>query len=168
MGAMTMRLPKYDDAPAMAYSENVVGQVASRTIVAIILYRGRHMGLFRRSGSVGHDAGLWHCITGYLDSGVTPAEQAHIELAEEAGLKAQDIDALVPCTELDLSDRAGRLWKVHTFCAQTRCRLLRLNWEHDAYRWVQPQRLHFVTDRVEWLNDVMQAVTSRTDIATVP
>ncbi|WP_234422396.1 hypothetical protein, partial [Streptomyces sp. NRRL F-6674] len=34
-----------------------------RQVVAVILmWRGR-IGLFKRSGSVQHDAGLWHCIT---------------------------------------------------------------------------------------------------------
>ena len=43
-----------------------------RAVVAVVVeWRGR-IALFKRSQSVGHERGLWHCITGYLEPGVPP------------------------------------------------------------------------------------------------
>ncbi len=63
---------------------------AGREVVAVVLtWRGR-VGLFKRSGAVGHDAGKWHCISGHVDSGAGPYRQAVQEIWE-ATAKALDI-----------------------------------------------------------------------------
>lgn len=139
-------------------------------VVAVVLgWRGR-IGLFKRSREVGHDAGLWHCITGYLDIGDatdsadTTAEedlaraQALLELFEETGVAVGDLVDFRSGPVLELADARGDHWRVHTFRAETERRHLRLNWEHDTYRWVSPQSVARFDGQVPWLRDVMAEV----------
>jgi 8-oxo-dGTP pyrophosphatase MutT (NUDIX family) len=133
-----------------------------RDVVAVVLgWRGR-VGLFKRSALVGHDQGLWHCITGYVDGADFPGaarRQALVELYEETGLAVADLDALEPGPVLTLSGGGG-LWNVHTFSAATSQRRLALNWEHESYRWVRPSAVSRFCGRVPWLTDVLRAVES--------
>lgn len=131
---------------------------AARQVVAIILVRRGRLGLLRRSARVGHDAGAWHCVTGFLDAGIRPSRQARVELFEETGLGPADIRSLSPGPVLDLPDRrGGRPWSVHTFLAGCRRRRLTLNWENDAYRWARPVDLTRLDGQVPWLIDVVRA-----------
>ena len=129
-----------------------------RAVVAVVLsWRGR-IGLFKRSSSVGGGAGMWHCITGYLEDGAEPAEQALAELCEEAGLSREDVLELEPCGVLQLLDGAGDTWLVHAFRARTERRRLALNWENVAYRWVPVKSVPRFDGQVSWLRDVLDQV----------
>jgi ADP-ribose pyrophosphatase YjhB (NUDIX family) len=129
-----------------------------RVVVAVVLtWRGR-IGLFKRSATVSGGAGLWHCITGFVDEGLHPAEQALAELREEAGISAVELLALEPCRVLDLRGADGEMWQVHTFKAATERRRLDLNWEHDSYRWVPVRSVPRFDGQVPWLRDVLEAV----------
>lgn len=129
----------------------------SRTVVAVVLsWRGR-IGLFKRSSLVDGGAGLWHCITGYLEHGAEPADQALSELREEAGLLPEEVLALEPGGVLELADGRGDVWRVHTFRARTERRRLALNWEHVAYSWVPAKAVPRFDGQVSWLGDVLEA-----------
>jgi ADP-ribose pyrophosphatase YjhB (NUDIX family) len=128
-----------------------------RVVVAVVLeWRGR-IALFRRSQQHSHDGGLWHCISGYVEPGVTPERQVMDELSEEAGLQAEDLGYLQHGPELVLTDASGASWRVFTFRAMTNIRRLRLNWEHDSYRWTSPHKWRRFTNRVSWLDEVLRA-----------
>lgn len=128
-----------------------------RTVIAAVVEWQGRIGLFRRSRSLCHDSGLWHCITGFVEPGVTPQQQALDELSEEAGLQAEDLLDLRQGPVLVLVDGSGTPWRVHTFTAVTSRRRLRLNWEHDCYRWTAPQKAKRFTNRVTWLGTVLNA-----------
>lgn len=127
-----------------------------REVVAIILTYNGCVGLFKRSRSVSSDPGKWHCITGFVDKGVSPLSQVFVELREEVGLEVQDIDSLVSGDALDLDDRHGGRWRIHTFLASTKRRRLQLNWEHISYRWVPFHRLSGFDGQVDWLANVLE------------
>ncbi|MDQ8702521.1 NUDIX domain-containing protein [Streptomyces sp. LHD-70] len=129
-------------------------------VVAVVLtWRGR-IGLFKRSRDVGHDAGHWHCITGHLDNGDSAHAQALLELFEETGIPAAELTDFRPGPVLELPDARGHCWRVHTFRAGTTRRKLRLNWEHDAYRWVRPQDVPRFDGQVPWLRNVLEAIAA--------
>ncbi|MET3934533.1 NUDIX domain-containing protein [Arthrobacter sp. OAP107] len=134
-------------------------------IAAVIQWRGR-IALFRRSRRPSHDSGLWHCITGFLEAGATPEQQALEELFEEAGLQAKDLQALRQGRDIVVADGSGTPWLVHTFTVLTSRRRLKINWEHDSYRWTDPRKAKRFTNRVTWLDSVLDATGHGT--ATVP
>jgi ADP-ribose pyrophosphatase YjhB (NUDIX family) len=130
---------------------------SSRRVVAVVVeWRGR-IALLRRSDTVDHDCGRWHCVTGYIEDGVSPEQQALDELYEETALGLADLDALEAGNVLLLPDDRGRLWQVHTFRAVTRQRRLTLDGEHNAHRWVRPADVARFGNRVAWLDDVLAA-----------
>lgn len=133
-----------------------------REVVAVVVqWRGR-IALFRRSQSVGHERGLWHCITGYLEAGATPRQQALTELEEEAGLTLGDLAAVQPADQLLISDDDGNPWLVHAYTAVTTRRRLTINDEHDAYRWTVPAKISRFSNRVPWLDIVLQCTLPQT------
>ena len=145
--------------PPAPASENDIrtGIPPERIVVAAVIeWRGR-IALFRRSRLIRHDSGLWHCISGFVEPGVTPEEQVIAELFEEAGLHAEDISDLRHGPALVLTDGCGASWLVHTFTAVTDRRRLCLNWEHDSYRWTTAQKGKRFANRVSWLEDVLGA-----------
>lgn len=132
-------------------------QSARHSVVAVVIKRHGKIAMLKRSRAVGHDRGRWHCVTGYLESGASPREQALLELAEETGLIDADLLELGPGEELRLKDESGATWTVHTFTAITSKRRLSLDWEHEACRWTQPQKTARFTNRVPWLDLVLKA-----------
>lgn len=128
-----------------------------RVVVAVVLTCRGRTALLRRSQEVAHDRGLWHCVTGYVEPGCTPYEQALTEVHEETGLGAVDLVSVTPGGVLELADQHGRTWQVHTFTAETAVRRLVLDREHVAYRWLCPQDLAVLGGTVDWLADVLAA-----------
>lgn len=140
-----------------AGGERAPAEGPPRTVVAVIVeWRGR-IALFKRSQSVGHDRGLWHCVTGYLEPGTSPEEQAFRELREETGLAENDLVGFRQGTPLLLPDSHGSPWLVHTFTASARNRRLSVNDEHDTFRWVAPSKIRRFSNRVTWLDQVLGA-----------
>lgn len=125
-------------------------------IAVVIEWRGR-IALFKRSGLLGHDSGLWHCITGYMEAGATPRQQTLEELSEETGLQAKDLLELRQGPDLVVADELGTPWLVYTFTAVTSRRRLEINWEHDSYRWTNPDKAKRFINRVTWLDNVLEA-----------
>lgn len=137
---------------------------APREVVAVVVeWRGR-IALFKRSQSVGHERGLWHCITGYLEPGASPQQQALAELEEEAGLTVQDLASFTPADQLIISDDDGNPWLVHTYTAVSVRRRLTINDEHDAYRWTAPSKISRFFNRVPWLDTVLQGTLPQTAV----
>lgn len=131
----------------------------SRTVVAVLMFRHGQLCLLRRSQAVSSDQGKWHCVTGFVDSGVDPQGQALVEICEETGLAATDLDDLSAGPVLDLLDPAGHTWRIHVFTAQVQRGELALNWEHDAACWVSWPSAVATLALVPWLTDLVDAVT---------
>lgn len=125
-------------------------------VAAVLQWRGR-IALFRRSRGPGHDSGLWHCITGFLEAGATPEQQTLEEIFEETGLQSKDLQAIHQGADLVVADGSGAPWLVHTFTVFTTRRRLKINWEHETYRWTDPRKAKRFTNRVIWLDKVLDA-----------
>jgi 8-oxo-dGTP pyrophosphatase MutT (NUDIX family) len=132
-----------------------------RAVVAVIVQWRDRIALFKRSQTVGHDRGRWHCITGYLESGASPEEQAITELREETGLTKNDLIGFRPGAPLLLTDHDGNPWLVHTFTAVTPRRRLTINDEHDDFRWAASSKVRRISNRVAWLDQVLEAAKAR-------
>jgi 8-oxo-dGTP pyrophosphatase MutT (NUDIX family) len=130
-----------------------------RCVVAVVIECHGSIALFKRSRSVRHDSGLWHCITGFVEHGISPQQQAIEELFEECGLEVGDLLMLRRGPSLVLADELGKgePWLVHTFTAITARRRLRINWEHDSFRWTRPDKVRRFFNRVSWLETILDA-----------
>lgn len=96
--------------------------------------------LVRRSDRVGTYRGAWAGISGFVESGVTPLEQAYTELREEASLVPEDVQLLRAGTPLAVLDESiGRAWVVHPFLFWLEdAERVRTDWEAVAHQWIAP------------------------------
>ncbi len=130
---------------------------SSHAVVAIVIECRGQIAMLKRSQLLGHDRGLWHCISGYLERGATPRQQALEELFEETGILATNLLDFRSGPVLVIHDDDGKPWLVHTFTAVTSQRRLEIDWEHDSYRWTAPGKVKRFADRVPWLDSVLHA-----------
>lgn len=137
-------------APSCAYS------LAPRQIVASVLTSQSQIALFKRSQRVSGDCGLWHCITGFIDSATSPLEHAKGEIKEEAGINSSQL-SLVNSGLICLDDQGGNSWKIHVYHFETATRKLKTNWEHDAAIWSHLDELD-TFETVSWLPDIIEAL----------
>ena len=85
---------------------------------------------------------------------MSPLEQALTEIDEETGL-ARDAASLVaapPPIRIERPEQ-GWVWIIHPFLFDVAAPDLRLDWEHDDYRWIDPSELA-TTDCVAWVRSV--------------
>ncbi|MGO4470817.1 NUDIX domain-containing protein [Arthrobacter sp. 2RAF6] len=141
--------------------EDCITVCPPRAVVAVIVRWRNRIALFRRSQTVGYDRGRWHCITGYLEPGASPEDQACVELREETGLTQNDLIGFRQGAPLRLLDQEGNPWLVHTFTAVTERRRLTINDEHDGFRWAEPSRVKRFSNRVPWLDQVVEAANDQ-------
>ncbi|MET0378402.1 MAG: NUDIX domain-containing protein [Spongiibacteraceae bacterium] len=146
---------------ALTENQPTPGSQHCSRVVAAVLTRQNRICLFQSSNLVSGDAGLWHCITGYLPHGVDPDTQVLTEIEEESGIN---------CSELTLRKRAvielmasnQHRWEIHAFHFDSSTESIMLNWEHTAYSWVEPKTLSGHAT-VHWLDDILQILSVQID-----
>ncbi len=109
------------------------------TVTAFIRREGRIL-LLRRSAEVRSFAGLWHGVSGTVET--EPLDQARVETAEETGLSDRDLVLRAQGIPFTVADqRPGRSWRVFPLLFDWKneaSAVMKLNWENDAWRWVEP------------------------------
>lgn len=99
--------------------------------------------LVRRSERVRTYRGAWAAISGYLEAGVTPLDQAYTELREEASLDQADVALLRQGEPLSVTDTgAGLNWVVHPFLFRLLApEKIVTDWEATDSQWVAPAEI---------------------------
>jgi 8-oxo-dGTP pyrophosphatase MutT (NUDIX family) len=129
-------------------------ELLERAVVACFLRHGGRICLSKRSQAVGSAQGRWHCISGFVEPGIDPLEQAVAEIAEETGLVGDAVRLAVAGAPLRIERPSqGWVWVIHPFLFDSASSVLRLDWEHDDYRWIEPSELE-TSDVVPWLTAV--------------
>ena len=137
-------------------------ELLERPVVACFLRHGDKICLLKRSQAVDSAPGRWHCISGFVEPGVEPLEQALAEIGEETGLEGEAIQlvAAPPPIRIERPSQ-GWVWIIHPFLFDAASAELRLDWEHDDYRWIDPSELA-ASESVSWLSLVWAALAPRT------
>jgi 8-oxo-dGTP diphosphatase len=118
----------------------------------LILLRSRHVRTFK---------GVWGAVSGMIDNGRNPDEQALVEIEEETGLTASDIQ-LSKKSEPQIIDDADRNLRkiVYPFLFHVLNRhKIRINWEHTEFKWIKPADLGDYTTMPE-LKETLERVLS--------
>ncbi len=105
--------------------------------------------LAQRSQRVRTYRGAWGAISGYVEPGVTPLDQAYTELHEEVRLERPDLTLLRTGAPLPFTDESiGQAWVVHPFLfAATPAALEKMqsDWEATETRWFAPNEFANLT-----------------------
>jgi 8-oxo-dGTP diphosphatase len=111
-------------------------------VTSFLEYDGRIL-LLRRSTRVSTYQGRWAGVSGSIDAGHTPEQQARIEIREETGLTDAEVELLAVGDPVVFDDAAlGQHWIVHPFrFAVRQPERIRIDWEHVEQRWVAPAEL---------------------------
>lgn len=99
--------------------------------------------LVRRSTRVGSYNERWAGISGFIEKGVTPEEQAYTEIREETKLQRDQVRMLRRGAVVEYKDAAiGRHWYIHPFLFEVLTPdAISLDWEAEEMRWIIPSEL---------------------------
>ena len=117
--------------------------ISTRSVVTSFLEHEGKILLLRRSDQVHTYQGRWAGVSGSIEAGRTPEQQARVEILEETGLTDQDVRLVAVGEPLLVDDPDGaRRWLVHPFrFLVLNPEHIRLDWEHVEMRWIDPTDL---------------------------
>ncbi len=130
-----LRLRSEEDLPAASQRRPVV--------TAFLIRRddSPKVLILRRSGRVGTYRGRWAGVSGYLEPGTHPLQQALQEISEEVGLDPSRVRLVAQGQPLPVDD-GDNLWLVHPFIFEVPTDFEpSLDWEHTEACWVSPEEL---------------------------
>lgn len=96
--------------------------------------------LVRRSQRVGSYQGAWAGVSGFVEPGVSPRNQAYTELREETALNADNVHLLRTGQTVRVDDESlGRHWVVHPFLFEVLAPdRIQTDWEATEVQWIAP------------------------------
>jgi 8-oxo-dGTP diphosphatase len=99
--------------------------------------------IVQRSQRVGSYKARWAAISGFLETGVTPDEQAYTEIREETGLQSKQVHMLKRGVVVEHEDASiGRHWYIHPFLFEVLTpKAITLDWEAIKMRWIVPSEI---------------------------
>lgn len=97
----------------------------------------------RRSQRVGSYHERWAGISGFVEEGVTPDEQAYTEIREETGLQRDQVHMRKRGAIVEYQDASiGRHWFIHPYLFDAlNPDAIRLDWEATEMRWIARSEL---------------------------
>ena len=124
------------------------GQLRPTHVVSCFLLRNDmdqpRLLIVQRSGRVGSYNARWAGISGFLETGVTPEEQAFTEIREETGLQGEQVRMLKRGEVIEYEDASiERHWYIHPFLFEVYApEAITLDWEAVEMRWIMPSEMH--------------------------
>lgn len=99
--------------------------------------------ILKRSARVGTYQARWAGVSGFIEPGVSAAQQAWQELQEEVGITPEEATLLKEGAMVVIDDdKLGRRWYVHPFrFVITDRSKITLDWENIEFRWVEPEQI---------------------------
>ena len=120
----------------------VVMQPKKINVVTVFLEHDRKILLLRRSQKASTMKGLWAGISGYIENN-DALTQALKEIEEETGLSNKKLNLLHVGQPLEVVefDNPDTVWVVHPYLFHSNTSLIRIDWEHDEVRWINPNEI---------------------------
>jgi 8-oxo-dGTP pyrophosphatase MutT (NUDIX family) len=132
-----------------------------RPVVTSFLSNGDAYIILLRSDKVSSYQGKWAAVSGSIEEGETVLEAAFREIKEETGIPSHRLCYRARARESDILYGAFT-WRVHPLLFECDTRDVRLDWEHNDYRWVTRSELAGY-DTVPALVESLDAVRKRSD-----
>lgn len=121
--------------------------------------------IVQRSQRVGSYNARWAGISGFLETGVTPDQQAYTEIREETGLQGEQIHMLKRGKVIEYEDASiGRHWYIHPFLFEVRTPdAIALDWEATSMRWIVPSEIQAI-QTVPKLDEAYKSAAAGEDV----
>jgi len=114
----------------------------SHVVTCFLEHDGKIL-LLQRSDRVGSYTARWAGISGFIESGAEPLDQAWQEISEEASLEREQLELIQigPILAV-LDEKLGRKWMVHPFRFKVQNpELVKIDWEHNQCKWIDPEEI---------------------------
>ena len=129
----------------------------SRVVTVFLMHEGKVL-ILRRSDKVRTMKHRWAGISGYIEGNENVLERAYKEVGEETGFSSKEIEFVKIAEPLEVPDKElDTLWIVHPYLFKTSKTAVKLDWEHDQYRWIEPAEITSY-DTVPMLKETLQSV----------
>lgn len=113
----------------------------SKTVTSFLQYQDKIL-ILKRSSELFLYPNHWNGISGFVGSKESFKKRALIEIEEETGIKAQDLELTKEGQPYRIVDKKiDKVWFSHPLLFKTKTRKIKLDWEHQAYKWIKPQEL---------------------------
>lgn len=108
---------------------------------------GTRILIVQRSQRVGSYHEHWAGISGFVEPGVSPDEQAYTEILEETGWQRDQVRMLRRGAVVEhIDEELGRHFFVHPFLFEAQAPdQIKTDWEALQYRWIKPDELRTYT-----------------------
>ena len=127
-------------------------------VVTSILTKDGKILLLKRGQRVSTYRGKWAGVSGYLEENETLLERAIREIEEETGLSREEVKLLKQGEIMEFVDEnTGRTWRIHPFLFKSDREEIKIDWEHEEYRWIEREKLKEY-DTVPKLEDVIDSL----------
>lgn len=112
-------------------------------IVTCFLEHDNRILILQRSDQVGTYTQRWAGISGYIEHGISPLDQAYQEIIEEAGLERGQLELIKIGESVEVPDeKLHKKWIVHPFRFRiSDPGLVKIDWEHNEARWIKPDEI---------------------------
>ena len=136
----------------------VIMQPKKINVVTVFLEHDRKILLLRRSQKASTMKGLWAGISGYVENN-DALTQALKEIEEETGLSNKKLNLLHVGQPLEVVefDNPDTVWVVHPYLFHSNTSLIRIDWEHDEVRWINPDEIQSY-ETVPKLKETLESV----------
>ena len=114
---------------------------AIKVVSCFVTCKGRVL-ILKRSQRVRTYRGRWATVSGYLEKGEDSLDRAFRELREEVDLPKEDVELVKIGEPISVDDSESNLnWIVYPFLFNSKTKVVRIDWEHDEYKWINPEDL---------------------------
>ena len=123
--------------------------------------------IVRRSQRVGSYNARWAGISGFVEPGVTPDDQAYTEIREETGLQRDQLRRLKRGAVIEHADASlNRHWYIHPYLFEVLTPdAIKLDWEATEMRWIAPSELANY-ETVPKLKEAYESAVNGEDVST--
>jgi 8-oxo-dGTP pyrophosphatase MutT (NUDIX family) len=133
-------------------------------VVTCILENKGKILILKRSNLVGTYRGLWGGVAGFVEELEDPYDTAIKEIREEVGIGINELTLLrkeEPVEFIDIYEGKRYEWVVYPFLFHVdHAELVRIDWEHEEYRWIYPSDLKKY-DTVPQLEEVVEQLCGK-------
>lgn len=114
----------------------------SHVVTCFLEHDGKIL-LLQRSARVGSYTACWAGISGFIEMGLEPLDQAWQEISEEAGLGREHLELVKEGDTLEVTDeKLEKKWVVHPFRFKVRNPdQVKIDWEHTQFKWTDPEEI---------------------------
>ena len=128
-------------------------------VVTVFLEHDKKILILKRSQKVKTMKTKWAGISGYIEQ-EEPVMRALKEIEEETGLNNNNVRLINIGEPLEAiqANNPEITWIVHPYLFSSNTDQIRIDWEHDEYRWINPKEIKNY-ETVPRLRDALDRVT---------